>query len=462
MRAAAHRARARAGVRFRIRAVLTGLLLLGLSGTAACAPDFPAEGDQLTVIGPWTGVEEKAFREQVLDVFEEEHGITVHYEGTTAIHELILSSTLAGDPPDIAIQSGLGELADYHRRGLLQELPPGIVDEANQRAAWLSQPSGMPSRYWVPVKADLKSIVWHRGDAPPDRADVSEWCIGMLSDATSGWPGSDWIEDILLQQAGPQVYEDWASRELAWDDEENEAVATAWRTWLDFMHGGDGGAGKYAEEALTTDARDRLLFDDKAACALEHQGSFARTFYPDRWFGLDFTPSAGLLPANPPRGDYHVVSGDFAVMLRESDEAELLLEFLASEEIQRLRAATFEATSEEDGDEAGLLPPSFSADRRVTDELYTRNDDPVGARIVRELDGADALCLDASDVMPPVIRRVFHEAALESLAWPWPPPAETPGPGPEQQDPLPAKLADIQRVQDELPGDTPRFDSVCG
>jgi alpha-glucoside transport system substrate-binding protein len=32
------------------------------------------------------------------------------------------------------------------------------------------------------------------------------WCIELESGAASGWPCTDWIEDIMLRTAGPEKY----------------------------------------------------------------------------------------------------------------------------------------------------------------------------------------------------------------------------------------------------------------
>ncbi len=45
------------------------------------------------------------------------------------------------------------------------------------------------------------------------------WCIGLESGADSGWPGTDWIEDIVLRQSGPDVYDQWVRRaQVKWTD----------------------------------------------------------------------------------------------------------------------------------------------------------------------------------------------------------------------------------------------------
>ena len=56
----------------------------------------------------------------------------------------------------------------------------------------------------MPLKVDGKSLVWSKEGT--SSAEDPEWCVGLASQQTSGWPGTDWIEDILLHQAGPARY----------------------------------------------------------------------------------------------------------------------------------------------------------------------------------------------------------------------------------------------------------------
>ncbi len=78
------------------------------------------------------------------------------------------------------------------------------------------------------TKAAVKGLIWYNtanldgrrtrdlGRAEHDRSaaatgDTKEWCIGVESGGASGWPGTDWIEDIVLRQAGPDVYDGWVA-----------------------------------------------------------------------------------------------------------------------------------------------------------------------------------------------------------------------------------------------------------
>ena len=82
------------------------------------------------------------------------------------------------------------------------------------------------SSYGVFIKAAVKGLIWYNpkvhdyAPAPPatwddlqerrptaNKGDAeATWCVGLESGAASGWPGTDWIEDIVLRQAGPDIY----------------------------------------------------------------------------------------------------------------------------------------------------------------------------------------------------------------------------------------------------------------
>ena len=55
--------------------------------------------------------------------------------------------------------------------------------------------------------------------ARPDRQDrrrqprdeVKPWCAGIESGDATGWPATDWMEDIILRTAGPETYDKWVS-----------------------------------------------------------------------------------------------------------------------------------------------------------------------------------------------------------------------------------------------------------
>ena len=89
------------------------------------------------------------------------------------------------------------------------------------------------SIYGIWYRASVKSLVWYnpkafeaQGFTVPTTWDemlalsdqivaagAMPWCIGLESGDATGWPGTDWIEDIMLRTAGPDVYDQWITHE---------------------------------------------------------------------------------------------------------------------------------------------------------------------------------------------------------------------------------------------------------
>ena len=44
------------------------------------------------------------------------------------------------------------------------------------------------------------------------------WCIGLGSGDATGWPGTDWMEDIMLRTHAPSVYDAWVTNEMPFND----------------------------------------------------------------------------------------------------------------------------------------------------------------------------------------------------------------------------------------------------
>ena len=70
------------------------------------------------------------------------------------------------------------------------------------------------------TKGAVKGLIWYNtknwtGDPPATwdeldtkaraaaTGDTKQWCIGVESGGDSGWPGTDWIEDFVIRQSGP-------------------------------------------------------------------------------------------------------------------------------------------------------------------------------------------------------------------------------------------------------------------
>lgn len=437
---------------------LLGLLLTSI-GLGACTSQN--SGGSVSVLASWTGDEEKQFR-TVLDAFTDETGIKVHYEGTTALSQVLPSEVQQGTPPDIAVLPSTGELAEYVQSGDLQPLD-GVIDKEQQNAygPWLELLKQRGKLYSVPVKASLKSIIWSRKDtfADPPRTwndlllrtsglsgkDSAPWCVGMGDAGNSGWPGTDWIEDILLHQSGVSTYQKWAAGDLKWTSPQ---VKQAWTTWGKIV-GHPGSILGGTEGAALTDFGDagRPMFDKPPGCFLEHQGSFTMNFAdpgeqtaspddgqeeqdkPNRYeTDAEFFRFPAFGDANDSTARATEVSADLAGMFNGTGEAKQLMQYLADDQ-----------NRERWLDDAHAF--SLNEDTR-SDRNKVGN-----GQMATFLASSSTLCLDASDLMPATMREAFYRAVLEFMSAP---------------DRLDTLLAELDGVRQELKDSGPWLDFACG
>ncbi|WP_079176728.1 extracellular solute-binding protein [Streptomyces sp. MUSC 14] len=386
--------------RARTLTVLAGCLVL-LAAALVAGVRALGQEPTVTLLANWTGTDERNFRATVLDPFARTHHIHVDYQGSSAESQVLGADVEAGTPPDVVVLTGPGELAGYARQGQLKPLD-GLLPRTGFGASWTTPLDGHV--YWFPLKADLKSIVWYpAGMSAQQRAAAArqpgQWCLGMGSGATSGWPGTDWIEDILLQQYGPDAYQRWARGALPW---RSAQVKGAWTTWGRLV--GAGGDPALVRRALKTPYQDAAepVTRTPRGCTLEHQASFIRS--QDPWKRADgrYEPSARLIPGAK-AGDAWEVSGDLVALLHDTSPARTLIRYLASAGAQRAWNAR----------ESG-----FSVSPDAQPAPSARGADWHRSLAATLLDDRAVHCFDASDAMPPSVRDAFAEATIEYLAHP--------------------------------------------
>lgn len=355
----------------------------------------------VTLLANWTGDDERNLRQAVIEPFERKYHVHVDYQGSSAESQVLGADVEAGTPPDVVVLTGPGELADYAGQKQLQPLD-GLIPREDFGASWAT-PLADGHVYWFPLKADLKSIVWYpagTSEAERRRArdDPAQWCVGMGSGATSGWPGTDWIEDILLQQHGPGVYQSWAGGRLSW---RSPQVRRAWTTWGRLMGAGTSSSllrrtlqTGYAEASAPVTATPR-------GCTLEHQASFIRT-QSTAWSQVDgrYAPSSDLIPGST-ADDSWEVSGDLVALLHTTPQARQLIRYLSSPTAQRAWATAESAFSVDTRAQPTTTGPTWHHTLATT-----------------LLSPSATHCFDASDAMPPTIRDAFAEAAIDYLAHP--------------------------------------------
>lgn len=268
--------------------------------------------DSVTVMAVWGGQELDAFMKMV-EPFEKATGIEVQYEGTRDLPTLVTTRLEAGNPPDIVALTGIGMMKQLAEEGDLVNLANVLdMERMNNEydQTWIDLGTYDEDLYGMYISADIKSLVWYnpkefeaKGYEVPTNWEELEaleeemiangdtpWAIGLESGAASGWPGTDWVEDIMLRTAGPQVYDQWVNHEIPWTD---DRVKRAFEIFGEIAKDSDYTYGA-PNAVLATNFGDapNALFTDPPQAMMHRQASFITSFIkdnnPDLVAGEDF------------------------------------------------------------------------------------------------------------------------------------------------------------------------------
>jgi alpha-glucoside transport system substrate-binding protein len=310
-----------------------------------------AEQKVVNILGPFGKQEEASFNECIAE-FEKETGIDVVYESASNFDTLINVRVESGDPPDVTAVPQPGVMQRFARTGKLVPLWPEILEkiDGNFAPIWKELGSYDGKVYGVFHRVNVKSLVWYpkpafedAGYAIPTTWDdllalsqqmvddgLNPWCVGIESGSGTGWPATDWMEDIMLRTAGPKVYDQWVNHEIPFNDPAvKHAAEVMMNIWgnPDFVLGGTTGI-------LTTNFGDspKPMFDDLPPCIMHRQGNFITGFFPED-VQADIENRVGVfgLPSIYPQWGTPILGGgDQFVMFHDRPEVRQFMEFLTT------------------------------------------------------------------------------------------------------------------------------------
>jgi alpha-glucoside transport system substrate-binding protein len=356
--------------------LLVGAAALALSAGGALAQDFKfpigegafnwdsfkafdeatnLDGQTLTIFGPWRG-EDQVLVESMLAYFEAASGVDVSYSSSEGYEQQIVIDAQAGSPPDIAVLPQPGLIGDLASKGLVIPLAPEttqwLTDNYGGGAGWAALGTykgadGNPAIFAFPYKADVKSLVWYSPDnfadagyaVPTTMEELkaltdqivadggTPWCIGLGSGGATGWPATDWVEDLMLRTQPPEVYDEWVAHTIPFSDPRVVAAIDEFGAFAKNDTYVAGGAAAVA----TTDFRDspKGLFSSPPQCYMHRQASFIPSFFPEGTVvGQDadffyFPAYAGKDLGTPVLG-----AGTLAFMMKDSEAGRAFMEWL--------------------------------------------------------------------------------------------------------------------------------------
>lgn len=379
----------------------------GAGGGAAAAQEENV--GRVDVAGAATGPDGQAIQEVIDEGVNSQADFTATYTGSDAFETNIVIQIEAGTPPDIGFYPQPGAVVEQAQQGNLVSLEDLGFDIAELEERFgeymLSLGEYDGQHYGYPDTINFKSAVWYNprafeasGYEPVETWDdlmalsdqivgdgKAPWCIGTGSDAATGWPGTDWVEDIVLRQAGTDVYDAWVAGE---QDFASPEIQAAFETFGDVIFT-DGYVFGGADNIAGTDFRDAPdpMFQDDPPCYMHRQATFITSFFPE---GLTPVEDYDFFPFPTIDGNEGVLmAGGMAAIFNNRPEIRDFLDLYGSQETQCLYGQT----------DTGNISANFS----VSPDCYQ---DPLISQAVEPLTGAlrDGVArFDASDLMPPAV-----------------------------------------------------------
>ncbi len=368
------------------------------------------KGETLTIFGPWRG-EDEALARSVLDYFAEATGVEIKYSSSENYEQQIVIDTQAGSPPNIAILPQPGLIQDLASKGVLTPLGDEVAAWVKENYAagdsWaklgtFAGKDGKPGFYALPYKIDVKGLVWYSPDnfeeagykVPKTQEELAElekkiiadggkpWCIGLGSGGATGWPATDWVEDIMLRTQPPEVYDKWVKNEIPFND---PAVVNAIDIFGKIATDDkmvDGGA----KAVAATDFRDspKGLFSVPPKCYMHHQASFIPSFFPE---GVKLGQDADFFnyppyASKPELGTPLEVAGTLVMITKDSKPSREFIKFL----------------------QMPLAHELWMAQKSFVTPFKGANKDAYGSEALKKqgeiLVGATTVRFDGSDLMP--------------------------------------------------------------
>ncbi len=369
-------------------------------------------GDEIIVTGPERDDSEAGAIQQVLGAWGEENGVEVVYLGDAAWETNINTQLAGGNPPDVSIFPQPGKLAEFARAGDVKALADGAATATaeNWSEAWTVFGNVDGTQYGVPVKADLKSLVWYQpaafeaaGYTVPTTFDeftalvtqitedggAKALCVGIESGPATGWTYTDWVEDMVLRQHGPDVYDQWVSHEIPFNDPQ---IVESMQTVLDLWNEDTVFASSGTIAATAFQDNGQPLVDGD--CFMHRQASFYSAFIPEGTAFADGSDAAVDVFYFPDiNGDAPVLgAGTLAAAFNERPEVHDLLAYMSTPDYAEARQVAQQELKGGGAALSGFLSAAIGQDESVYQ--------PLEQSFLEILASASIVRFDASDLMP--------------------------------------------------------------
>ncbi len=348
--------------------------------------------------------------------FERCTGAQVVYEGSKEFEAQLPVRVQAGTPPDIAFVPQPGLLAQLVRgTGAVKPAPQAVSANVDQYYSETFKSAGSVdgTLYAAPLGSNVKSFVWYspqafaaKGYTVPTTWDEmialsdrivadggKPWCAGIGSGEATGWPLTDWLEDTMLRQNGPDVYDQWVTHAIPFNSPQVAAALDRVGSVLknsDYVNGGLGDVSSIA----TTQFQDAGLPILDETCYMHRQANFYAANFPE---GTDISENGeayafALPPIDPAAPQTILVGAELVAAFSDRPEVQAFQAYLSSPEWSNEKAKAGSALGQSGWVSAntGLDPANLASpiDRLTAEILQDQN---------------NTFRFDGSDLMPAAV-----------------------------------------------------------
>ena len=339
----------------------------GGTSSIDCAP-YKAFGDlNGKTVSVYTSITapEDAPHQASYKPFEECTGVTIKYEGSKEFEAQLPVRVKGGNAPDIAYLPQPGLLKTMVETGQVKPAPAEVTANVDKNMPDFKSYGTVDGTFYAaPLGANVKSFVWYSPSAFSDKGyqipktwdellalsdkiaadnpggDVKPWCAGIESGDATGWPATDWVEDVLLRTADAETYDKWVAHEIPFND---PAVATALAEVGKILKNDkyvNGGFGDVKTIASTSfqDGGQPIL---DGSCYMHRQASFYAANWPEGTkVAEDGDVWAFYLPAKDASTHPVLGGGEFVAAFADRPEVKAFQTYLSSVEWANERAKT--------------------------------------------------------------------------------------------------------------------------
>ena len=338
-----------------ITVLTSGCLSSGDSGGSSSEGTATGAGKSTVEVMYGFGQSQEVAFQKDIKTFADANGFSVKFTKAASWDTEIRARVAGGNPPDVGLFPQPGVMCDLadQKKVLAYDDATVATDKETLVPGFVESGTCAGKVYGLPSAVSVKSLLWYdqaawkeTGLTFPTTMDEllkvtddlrgsgkTPWCIAAESGPATGWPITDWIEDLVLRTAGPEGYDKWVKGEMKFSDPDVKAAFDYFHT-IAFTEGNVLGGTK-AIASTNFQTGGNALFKSPPGCYLFKQATFiaGKGGFPDEILAkLDTTVGVAAFPAKEAGNNPVLVGGDLAAAFNNDKNTLALRNFIASKD----------------------------------------------------------------------------------------------------------------------------------